>query len=83
MKHMKYGVEMIMLILKPGLISLLLSRTPIDEYVEIIPATAVQQSLIKANISLRQKKVHHLCGYITDSQYDQLPVGLIAQLVEH
>ena len=24
-----------------------------------------------------------LHGYITNSQYDQLPVGLIAQLVEH
>ena len=24
-----------------------------------------------------------LLGYITNSQYDQLPVGLIAQLVEH
>ena len=24
-----------------------------------------------------------LYGYITNSQYDQLPVGLIAQLVEH
>ena len=24
-----------------------------------------------------------LHGYITDSQYDQLPVGLIAQVVEH
>ena len=24
-----------------------------------------------------------LHGYVTNSQYDQLPVGLIAQLVEH
>ena len=26
---------------------------------------------------------HHLYGYNTNSQNDQLPVGLIAQLVEH
>ena len=28
-------------------------------------------------------RIFLLFGYITDSQYDQLPAGLIAQLVEH
>ena len=39
---------------------------------------------MKGQIEERSSQLlRNLSGYITNSQYDQLPVGLIAQLVEH
>ena len=34
-------------------------------------------------VAMRKLTVFIIHGYITNSQYDQLPVGLIAQLLEH
>ena len=37
----------------------------------------------KMKMMTQDGKKQETSGYITNSQYDQLPVGLIAQLVEH
>ena len=37
----------------------------------------------KTKMMTQDGKKQETNGYITNSQYDQLPVGLIAQLVEH